>query len=307
MNGIRMATGVKLGVSVPKGESTVPMTTYLANERLPAWWVSHLNNGERTELAVNADVHSSLLGSSFGAPKVTQTIETDIISAFNSTERRSAGSGPGGDEPVLYIEETSAQWGTVNTSTTEIDMRFVVYNPNTYPVPVSELSYRATMNGVEMGTGTTEGYGSIPPKSTRTIRTTAALDNEKIDEWGVTHLENDQVTELRIDFSARLDLPTGTTDLPLRPLTYTETIETDTFGNEANETSSNGTATSETPTTTPSDDGEGTATPTPTDDGTSTPTDDGEHTPTSTPTDDRTPTPTPASTDDGGLLDVGSP
>ncbi|GAB3323917.1 LEA type 2 family protein [Haloplanus salinarum] len=312
MNGIRMATGVKEGLALPSGESTVPMTTYLANERIPAWWVSHLNNGERTELAVNADVHSSALGASFGAPKVTRTIETDIISAFDSTERRPVGDeGPNG-EPVLYIEETSAQWGTVDSSATEIDMRFVVYNPNPYPVPISELSYRATMNGVEMGTGATEGHGTVPPESTRTIRATTTLDNGNIDEWWVTHLENDQRTELRIDFAARVELPTGTVDIPLAPLTYTETIETDIFDNEE------GTGV----------DGEATPTPTPTDDeGTPTPTDDGlldggdtetatpEPTDAATPTDTATPgptetpapTPTPPPTDDDGLLDVRSP
>jgi LEA14-like dessication related protein len=240
------------------------------------------------------------------------TVETDIISAFNSSERRAAGRGPGSGEPVLYIEETSARWGTVNTSTTEIDMRFVVYNPNSYPVPVSELSYRATMNGVEMGTGTTEGHGVIPPKSTRTIDTTTVLDNGKIDEWWVTHLENDQVTDLRIDFAARVELPTGTVELPLRPLTYTETIETDIFGTKGNASSADGTATPGEPT--PTEGEQTTATPTPTPEPTPTPTDDGgfldgdEGTstpePTATPTPTPEPTATPTPDDDDGLLDV---
>jgi LEA14-like dessication related protein len=327
MNGIRMATGVKEGVSVPKGSSTVPMATHLANERIPTWWVSHIRNGERTQLAVNADVHSSTLGSSFGAPKITRPIETDIISAFNSTEDRLVGSSPTGG-PILVIRETSAEWGAVSASSTPIDMEFVVYNPNAYAVPVSELSYRATMNGVEMGNGTTEGQGVIPPGGTRTIEATTTLNNQHIDEWWVTHLENDQETRVRIDFSARFELPTGTVEVPLDPLTYTRTIETDIFDNRADDGSENGTATptpegttTPTPTPTPGDDGllgdddggEGTTTPTPTpEDGTGTETpDDGlldggdEETP--TPADDGTATPTPTPGDDGGLLSVGLP
>jgi len=334
MNGIRMATGVKQGLSLPSGESTVPMTTHLANERIPAWWVSHLDNGERTELAINADVHSSALGTSFGTPQVTRTVETDVISAFNSTERRPVGGeGPTG-EPILYIEETSAQWGAIDSSATEIDMRFVVYNPNPYPVPVSELSYRATMNGVAMGAGATEGQGTVPPESTRTIRATTVLDTANIDKWWVTHIENGQRTELRIDFSARIELPTGTVEIPLRPLTYTETIETDIFGSkdetdaddaatptqEAGVTpTSTSTSDEETTTPTPIDDGgllaggeetttptstadEETTTPTPTDDGLL---DGGEETATPTPADDgRTTTPTPV---DDGLLDARPP
>ena len=333
MNGIRMATGTKGGLSIPQGRSSVPMTTRLANERIPTWWVSHVRNGERTTLAVNADVHSSTLGASFGAPQVTREIETDIISAFNSTEDRPVGSSPTGG-PLLVIRETSAQWGEVSAAETNIDMRFVVYNPNAYAIPVSELSYRATMNGVEMGNGTTEDQGVIPPGETRTIQATTTLNNDNIDEWWVSHLQNDQVTDLRIDFSARFELPTETVEVPLDPLTYTRTIETDIFDNKEGESGdSDGTATptpagTSTPTPTPSDDGDGligedgTTTPTPTptpDDGTPTPTptpsgddglldgDDGTATPTPTPTPTATPTSTPTDDDDddGGLLSVG--
>jgi LEA14-like dessication related protein len=259
MNGIRMATGTKLGLSIPQGQSTVPMSTRLTNERIPTWWVSHVRHGERTTLAVNADVHSAALGTSFGAPKVTREIETDIISAFNSTEERPVGSSPTGG-PLLVIRETSAQWGEVSAAAANIDMRFVVYNPNVYAIPVSELSYRATMNGIEMGSGTTDGQGVIPPGETRTIEATTTLNNQRIDEWWVSHLQNDQTTDLRIDFSARFELPTQTVEIPLDPLTYTRTIETDIFDGRSDEENEGGT---ETPAGTPTPD-DGTATPTPT-------------------------------------------
>ncbi|WP_248897692.1 LEA type 2 family protein [Haloplanus halobius] len=309
MNGVRMATGAKEGLSLPKGNSTIPLTTRLSNDRIPPWWVSHIRNGERTELAVSADVHSSTLGASAGAPKVTRTIETDIISAFNSTERRPVGEEQGGGEPVLYIEETSAEWGTVDSSTTNINMTFVVYNPNPYPVPISELSYRATMNDIEMGTGATENPAVIPPNGTRTIHATTRLNNDNIDEWWVTHLENNQTTDLRIDFAAQVELPTGTIEIPLDPLTYTRTIETDIFGSKT-ETASGSNEGTESTTPTPSGENEGTATPS--EDGTATPTptetdggllDDGTET-TSTETATATATPTPTETD-GGLLSMG--
>ena len=296
MNGIRMATGTKHGLSIPQGESTVPMSTRLANERIPTWWVSHVRNGERTTLAVNADVHSVALGTSFGAPKVTREIETDMISAFNSTEERPVGSSPTGG-PLLVIRETSAQWDEVSPAATNIDMRVVVHNPNAYPIPVSELGYRATMNGIEMGSGTTDDGGLIPPGETRTIEATTILNNQRIDEWWVSHLQNDQTTELRIDFSARFELPTETVEVPLEPLTYTRIIETDIFDNKADggsgEESDGGT---EMPA--------GTATPTSTDDG-RLDGDDGDGTQTPTPT-DGTATPTPTPTDDG-RLSIGAP
>jgi LEA14-like dessication related protein len=137
-------------------------------------------------------------------------------------------------DPVLYVNETSAQWGEVNESRTPLALDFRVYNPKSYPVGVSEIGYEITMNDVAVGEGTTEQGYTVGPKSAETVETTTLIDNTKLDEWWVSHLERDQVTDLRIDFYARLEVTGGETiRVPLRSLTYTETIETDIFGNDA--------------------------------------------------------------------------
>ena len=64
MNGIAMATGTKDGLSVATGKSTLEFTTLMRNEKIPAWWVSHLRNGETTELRISARVHPTSLGQS---------------------------------------------------------------------------------------------------------------------------------------------------------------------------------------------------------------------------------------------------
>jgi LEA14-like dessication related protein len=235
MNGLRMAEGTKSGVDVAQGNSTLPFTTYMANDRIPEWWVSHVSNGEQTTLTVDASIHSSTVGQSFGAPKVEREIETDMLSQFNSTETRPVNaSQPLVSDPVLYVNETSAQWGEVNESRTPLALDFRVYNPKSYPVGVSEIGYEITMNDVAVGEGTTEQGYTVGPKSAETVETTTLIDNTKLDEWWVSHLERDQVTDLRIDFYARLEVTGGETiRVPLRSLTYTETIETDIFGNDA--------------------------------------------------------------------------
>ena len=316
MNEIRMATGTKTGVSVSTGESVLPFTTTMANERIPAWWVSHVRNDERTTLTVDADVHSATAGASFGAPQVTRSIETDLLSGFNSTESQPVNANaPLVSDPVLYVNETGANWGAVTNETTELDLRFVVYNPKPYPVGMTELGYDVSMNDVALGEGTTEGV-VIPPGETRTVETTARIRNGNLDEWWVSHLERNQVSALEIDFSARLDLRATTVEVPLRGLTYTKTIETNIFGTKPDTPGT--TADGDPATATPTDEREpdavgtdtATATPTPTSTATSTPTpsdDDGllgggdaTPSPTPTPTPEATSTPTP--TDDDGLL-----
>lgn len=299
MNGIAMANGTKSGVSVARGDDSLPFTTFLDNGRIPAWWVSHVDAGEQTTLRVSADVHSSLLGASFGAPEVEREVETDVVGAFNSTERRPVNAGlPVVSDPVLYVEETSGEWGTVDAERTEVETDFVVSNPKPYPVPIAEVGYEIRMNGLRMGQGTTAREYVIPPGEERRVEATTVMRTARFDEWWVSHLERNQQTTLEIDFFLVVDPQTGGTGSARIPLdTLTQTVETDVFGNKADEESADGDE------TTPS--GEETATPTQT----PTPTDDGVlggGTPTQPTTDsgNDTATQTPTPTDDGVLLAV---
>ncbi|MFC7045445.1 LEA type 2 family protein [Halobacteriaceae archaeon GCM10025711] len=296
MNDVTMATGHKQGVDLPKGNSTVSFTSHMQNGNISDWWVSHIRNGESTTVAVDATV-GGLLGQQFSAPPVTRSVETDVIGEFNSTETRPVNANqPFVSDPVLYINETSASWGEVTAEETPIRMRFTVYNPKSYAIPVSELGYNVTMNEVHMGSGATDREYVIPPHESRTIETTATLRNERLDEWWVTHVERNQTTDLRIEFDARLDM-TGvggsTVTVPLRQLTYTETIETDLFGTK------NATR----PTTdTDSNDPESTTTTTESESATDSTTTAETTTEEPTTTATSTTTTTTTTTEDGGLL-----
>ncbi|MFC4552196.1 MULTISPECIES: LEA type 2 family protein [Halorussus] len=236
MNGIRLANGTKQGVAVGAGNSTVPFRSTVHNEKMPAWWVSHVRNGEQTTVRVDASVTSGTLGRTFSAPPVKREVSTDIISQFNSTEPRPVNaSQPFVSDPVAYVNETSARWGQVTSAETPIDMRFVVYNPKATPLVVTQIGYNVTMNDVAVGNGTTDREHLIEGGTQETIDARSVIRNEKLDEWWVTHLRNDQVTNLTIDFYAKVELGGQTYRVPLSELTYTKTIETDIFGTK-NET-----------------------------------------------------------------------
>jgi LEA14-like dessication related protein len=289
MNGIRMATGGREGLAIEgQGNSTVSLTTRMNNEKLPAWWVSHVRNGENTSLVIDAAVRSQLLGQRF-EPKINKSINTSIIAAFNSEENRPIEANqPVISDPVLWLNSTSGSWGTVTNETTDIDMAFDLYNPNAAPVVITELGYEIRMNGVTMGEGATEKSVAIAPGGQETVFATTTLQNTNLDEWWVTHLENDQTTELEVEFYVLVDFSStggGTVRIPLD--TMERTIETDMFGNKGeSDAGSDGGSGNQT--------GTGTATVTPAD---RTETGDETPTPTETPTEPPTETPTP--TDDG--------
>lgn len=235
MNDIEMAQGGREGVRVGTGNSTLELETRLRNDGIPPWWVSHVRNGERTTLDIDATATSDRLGRSVDFSR-SREIRTDILGAFNSDETRPVNAdSPLTGDPVLYVNETRGEWGTVSELETPIEMAFTVYNPNIEPYAVTEIGYDITMNGVEMGSGQTEEGYVIPSHSTETVEFTTGLENRRLDDWWVTHLDEDvrghQVTGLRIEFYAVIEFPGGEeATVPLDALTYEETIETDIFG-----------------------------------------------------------------------------
>jgi len=317
MNDVEMATGEKHGLALDSGQSDIPFTTRMNNTRIPAWWYTHVSNGERTAVVAAVDVSHGLLGGNDISLPQEQTISTDIIGQFNdSTTRPIDANRPLVTDPVLYVNETAATYGeNVTRQETPLDMAFTVHNPKPYPYAVSEIGYTIEMNGVEVGSGSTADPYAIPGGTTRTLDARTVIQNENLDDWWVSHLERDQVTTLTIDVYLVVDPDTtgtlGETVDPFRidadPLDYETTIETDIFGTKASD-GLTGNAT-----TTGSTDGAGsgsatpTETPTPTDSGTDTPTettlpvdpDPSTTTEASEPTSTATPT---EPTDDGGLL-----
>ncbi|GAB7093304.1 hypothetical protein JCM30237_04560 [Halolamina litorea] len=264
MNGVRMATGGREGLGLnASGNSTIPVTTLMSNDRIPPWWTSHVANGENTTLVIDASIHSDLLGREFN-PQVTRNVNTNIIGGFNSDEDRPIDiDEPAAPSPVLWLNSTSGSWGEVSNDTTEIDTAFELYNPNPTPIAISEIGYEIRMNNVTMGAGATDSTVTIRPGELETVRATTALQNENLDEWWVSHLRNDQTTRLEVEFYARVDLSAiggGTIEIPLDSIE--RTIETDIFGQES--AGDTGGSDGGTTTPTPADDDTTTATPTPT-------------------------------------------
>ncbi|MFC7096563.1 LEA type 2 family protein [Halobaculum marinum] len=294
MNGITMAEGTKEGVGVTTGNTSVPFETSLDNSKIPAWWVSHVNNGEHTDLLVDADVRSSLVGQSYGT-QVSRDVNTSIIEAFRTSEPKPLNaSSPVVSDPVLILERTEADWGTVDDDTTEVEMTLYLHNPKSYPITVSKIGYDIYMNNITMGSGEAGRTTAIPPGETVAVEATTEIRTQRLDEWWVSHLQQNQVTDLTMPFYLVIDLSeAGAGEQRIHLDGYQRTVETDLFGTK-NATDS-GAATDAEDTDESGTDGDDESTATPTDD-TNEPS-----TETATPTGTATPTPTPDGSDDGPL------
>lgn len=308
MNGLPMASGTREGIEVGTGNTTLSFTTAMNNSKIPAWWVSHVRGGEHTDLRVNADVHSSLVGRTVAAPGVTRDVDTNVVGGFRSDERRPVNaSSPLVTDPVAYVERTDAEWGAVDEETTEVEMTLYVHNPKSYPLVLSEVGYDVSMNGIAVGDGSAARTTTVPPGETVPVEATTAIRTQRLDEWWMSHLRANQTTEVRTRFSLVVDLSAaggGERRVPLDA--FERTVETDLFGNEASAGgesagTADGANESDRTTATPDDGGDATRTTT----GTSTTGPSGSD---RTATDTATTTGTPGgTTTDDGLLAVARP
>ncbi|MFT4884651.1 MAG: LEA14-like dessication related protein, partial [Natronomonas sp.] len=149
MNDVPMATGGGEGLNIKSGNSTEEFRTEMDNGQIPPWWRSHIENGEVTQVSINATIHTSVLGEREFDIQQQKQVETDLIGQFNSEETRPINADdppPTTSNPILYVNRTGAQWGGVTEQETPINMQFDVYNPHLEPYVVTEMGYEITMN-----------------------------------------------------------------------------------------------------------------------------------------------------------------
>lgn len=231
LNGVQFASeaeSVRLG-----GEDDVVTTsTWVNNDRIPAWWVTHVNSGETTTVTVDPSVVVQYVGLRLPASSLTRnrTFHTDLLEPLDTEEtRRFSAFG----RTVLVVDETDAEWGQATAERTPIDASATVTNSLPVPLPVTEVQYTVRMNDVVVGTGRAAEQTILPPESTRTLEARALIDNSRLDEWWVTHLRNDQTTRITVTFDATVRYGGVERRLPLEFLSYNRTFETDVFGSAA--------------------------------------------------------------------------
>lgn len=221
MNGIRLATGEKQGLSVPPDNSTVQITTTLLQQNIPQWWTTHLKQGETSQLQVNANAYISVgpLTASPPVPTHTDTIKTNITGmtegALNEMEGRYEGPkigvarGPVNKthQPEVVVNETQVEWGEVTPQESPLIVTVTVHNPNDYPLPTPAFTGNVTMNGIETAQWKANEVevrnapqdGKLDPHETRNLTFIARIQTQTIDEWLTSHIQRHEQTEFVVN------------------------------------------------------------------------------------------------------------
>jgi LEA14-like dessication related protein len=194
MNSVQVADGSEGSVGLEPGRNEIDFTAKLDNEKIPAWWVTHVNNGERTVVSTRASVGVAGFGASL--PPQNRSIETDLIDAF-------AGEGSNtvtvSDSEIMTVSNQRAAWGIADAERTPIAFSVDLANVHDRPVRLDGTEYRIVMNDVTVGEGRTNDSIVLEPGESDSFTTNAALDTPKMERWWVSHLRDDQATELRVE------------------------------------------------------------------------------------------------------------
>jgi LEA14-like dessication related protein len=225
MNDVVVGEGTKSGVGLGTGRSTVSLTPTIDNGKIPAWWATHINNGEQTTLSVTPSVGVPLYSTSL--PAQEQSFSTDLLSAFDSSEPRSLTVD---GRTILTARKTEASWGKATEEKTPIAFDATVENPGSGTVEFSKLGYSITMNDVEVANGTTDGKVTIAPESTETISIDSAMDNGKLPAWWASHVDDDETTTMDVQFYAVMQDDGETERVPLSFLSKRVVFTTDVLG-----------------------------------------------------------------------------
>lgn len=204
MNNITMAEGLDKGVTIGEGESTIQISSFLDNSKISQWWPSHIMNNEITILEVIPRVvlDAWLLHPPVEVPSRTQTITTDFLNSITNTEARDVTIGP----LNVTIHSVSAEWGNISEDWIELILNTSIYNP--YPKILSiipQVGCEITMNNVSIGNGSAEDSLTIQAYNDSSISIVTFINNNKLDEWFVTHIQNSEHTRIDMIFDLTVE------------------------------------------------------------------------------------------------------
>ncbi|CCQ36766.1 probable secreted glycoprotein [Natronomonas moolapensis 8.8.11] len=201
MNGYQMVSTTTSEETIEQGTSTATIESQISREDIPEWWVSHIENGEESEMKVELSGDFSK-GDLNVSPSTEQNrrFQTDIRESIRMQLKGFEGDKAG---YLITVNNTNAEWGTVNQQQTEIILKVPVRNNHpTEEIPVTDFSGSLRLNEILLLDWESEQNSYIiQPGETQTIEIRAYIDNQDIDDWLATHIKNGESSDYEIELS----------------------------------------------------------------------------------------------------------
>ncbi len=204
MNGIHMGKGSAVGDTTISGKDELKISSRIENERLRDWWPTHIRNGEETEVKIRGDLVFGVMGYGLEVPVENNvSFNTSVLSKMSSKEVRMGFIG----FEALAMRNMEFKWDTEEEDgDTAIIVTMDVKNNLPVEIPLKSIDYQMEMNGVKIAQGASSGHLAIPGSGQREITMEMSMDETKIPQWWVTHIQKSEKTEAAIDMQLTLEM-----------------------------------------------------------------------------------------------------
>lgn len=174
----------------------------------------------------------------------TRTLSASEAESRLGTSLLDGPLAPEEDVTVGYeIRDAWATWGEVSENRTVVRFHFRIHNPSDrVPVPAEpdNLGVDVDMNDVELFSASAEDTSLanpeefeddvLAPQETKVAVYTVGMDNDRIDDWFVSHVERGEQTDIRSELKLVFGVGDVTFDVPGEsPIAYTCELQTGIF------------------------------------------------------------------------------
>lgn len=226
LNDVVIMEGSKSSVGLSPGRNEITIPATMENRAIAEWWVSHVNDGETSTMAVQATLEGPG-GVSEPVTSQSSMFETNMLEAMQ-TDEPTAVTLQG--EEFIVLKEQSASWGEATMEETPIHFSATVENSHDYPLTLDGLGYVIRMNDVTVGSGQTAEGVAVAPGDTGTIAVDAAIVTERMADWWASHVRNEESTRMTVEMYGLVERDGELVRVPVELFEKDLQFETDMLG-----------------------------------------------------------------------------
>ncbi|WP_456423428.1 LEA type 2 family protein [Thermococcus sp.] len=172
----------------------------------------YLDNGQRGVAEIS--VRGSLFRVIPLKFNVKREVSLNILEKLNFTANSTPILGGLAYTPALLGTRASWLGEEKNRGILLMEMRF--YNPNSFPIPLSNISFNIYANGVEIGTGYLEKAIVIPANGYATAKTVVEIIGDNIPEAWAIHVRNGEVSTVKVQITLTASFMGKTISIPVK-------------------------------------------------------------------------------------------
>ncbi|KUH33119.1 hypothetical protein APY94_07575 [Thermococcus celericrescens] len=204
--------------------SDVSMVMAIDNHNLVRSLARYLDEGQRGTVLIT--LHGKLLKVIPVDADIQQEISENVLAYLNFTAESKELAGGLVKSPALV--ETTFDWAGERDGKAVITAHMKFYNPNRFPIPVSNVSFDAYASGIRIGYGKTIKGAIIPANGYATIDVETYIEEDSLPKVWEIHIKSGEVSKVRADIF--FDLNVMDQHYSVKLASYEETIQTDIMG-----------------------------------------------------------------------------